>query len=326
MENETVRNSAIALDKIYRNRYGWSILYTKGEKQEIKEHFGRTLKALKTRRRIVNRQSAVTPKFLRLMATLASSGVVNSDRDHAIDLIVSAFFFACRSCEYVLPAKPGLTKTIRLGGVRFYDRKSKVIDHGDRLLHKKARFVWIMFEQQKNGEIYETRTHSRSGDPSLCPVLRLIRAVRRVRRFVDSADDNTLLCSINCKHSNGSNFITQEFTLGFLKETCRLFGGEATFGFSPDSIGNKSIRSGAAMSLFLNKYTADQIMILGRWKSQSFLDYIRPQIAEMLIGFSRDMVSFESFAELHCSTDNGKRRRKSASNTHQRFPKFHLKF
>ena len=63
-----------------------------------------------------------------------------------------------------------------------------------------------------------------------------------------------------------------------------MFGGESFFGFHPHEIGNRSIRPGAAMALFLSDHSPAKIMILGRWKSDAFLDYIRPQVLECLIG------------------------------------------
>jgi hypothetical protein len=43
----------------------------------------------------------------------------------------------------------------------------------------------------------------------------------------------------------------------------KAFGGKARFGFDPHEIGNKSIRSGAAMmALFLQNVSSDRIMIL----------------------------------------------------------------
>ena len=200
------------------------------------------------------------------------------------------------------------------------------IDHNDKRLNKKAMFVSWCFEDQKNGMVYKSRSHSRSGDPLLCQVIRLVRAVQRVRKFVKNANDDTLLCAINCKHLNGSKFITQEFTLNFLKDTCELFGGKKVFGFTKEMIGNKSIRSGAAMSLFVNNYSPHQIMLLGRWKSLSFLDYLRPQCNELTKGFAKDMVSFDSLVELYPQSKNRKEGQESGVGKHRRFPKFHLRF
>jgi len=83
------------------------------------------------------------------------------------------------------------------------------------------------------------------------------------------------------------------------------------FGFHPEEIGNRSIRSGAAMALFLNDVSSDKIMILGRWKSKAFLDYIRPQVVQWTRLYSVDMISFNNFFELCTSLDKKGRREES---------------
>jgi hypothetical protein len=79
--------------------------------------------------------------------------------------------------------------------------------------------------------------------------------------------------------------------------TCGNFGSKATFGFDPHKIGNKSLRSGTALSLFLQSVSADtgllgaQVLpchssykiyqaILGCWALHAFLVYISPQVLE----------------------------------------------
>jgi hypothetical protein len=49
------------------------------------------------------------------------------------------------------------------------------------------------------------------------------------------------------------------------------------------------------MSLFLMDHSVARIMILGRWSSDAFLVYIRPQILEWTNNMSKDMISNESF-------------------------------
>jgi len=52
------------------------------------------------------------------------------------------------------------------------------------------------------------------------------------------------------------------------------------------------------MSLFFTGHSAKRIMLLWRWKSTAFLDYIRPQIVEWCALFSTDMIEFNDFFEL----------------------------
>ena len=143
---------------------------------------------------------------------------------------------------------------------------------------------------EKNGERFDTRSQKRTTDPVLCPVRRAIRAVTRARLHFPRCTDDTPLCA-TFNAGNRSSTVNQTYTLRLLKRVCDEFGGKPRFGFASDEIGNKSIRSGAAMALFLKGHNSDKIMLLGRWKSSSWLDYIRPQVLELINLFSSDMVS-----------------------------------
>ena len=59
------------------------------------------------------------------------------------------------------------------------------------------------------------------------------------------------------------------------------------------------------MALYLNDHSLDKIMILGRWKSKAFLDYIRPQVVQWTRLFSNDMIPFNNFFELCATIEKG---------------------
>jgi hypothetical protein len=77
-----------------------------------------------------------------------------------------------------------------------------------------------------------------------------------------------------------------------IRDVCRIYGGKKTFGFDPPEIGNKSLRSGAAMALALShrNHSEMKIMIVGRWRSFAFMAYIRPQIIELTSNLAEDMI------------------------------------
>jgi hypothetical protein len=111
-----------------------------------------------------------------------------------------------------------------------------------------------------------------------------------------------------------------------------MFGGKTTFGFNPHEIGNRSIRSGAAMALFLRDHSTAKIMILGRWSSDAFLVYIRPQVLEWTNNMSRDTISFESLLDVGlydiASAHDSHTRRKTihlnGRHSTMQMPNFHL--
>ena len=49
------------------------------------------------------------------------------------------------------------------------------------------------------------------------------------------------------------------------------------------------------MGLFLMGHPVAKIMILGRWSSDAFLDYIRPQVLEWTNQMSGDMIHHDTF-------------------------------
>ena len=107
----------------------------------------------------------------------------------------------------------------------------------------------------------------------MCPVLRLASIVQRIRR--------SSFCLVNSSYT-----------------TCTLLGGTATFGYGACDIGTKSLPSGAAMALFLMDHSVTKIMLLGRWSSNAFLNYIRPQVLEWTNQLSRDMIHHNSFFDV----------------------------
>ena len=102
------------------------------------------------------KQKALTPRFLRFLGARGRKRIINSAVDHAIDLIIGGFFFACRICEVAKTPKPGLTKRLRLRNIVFCNANLTVIAHNEDILS--AEFVTLVFEDQKNGERFERRT------------------------------------------------------------------------------------------------------------------------------------------------------------------------
>jgi hypothetical protein len=135
----------------------------------------------------------------------------------------------------------------------------------------------------------DARTNSRSGHQFLCPVLRWSSAVQHIITTTPGWNKQTTLCLVVLDGETvkiGNAFVRKLF-----RHTCSAFGGFKTFGFHPPEIGNKSLWSGAAMSLFLMDHSPAKIMILGTWSSDAFLVCIRPQVLE----WTNDMIHLDSF-------------------------------
>jgi hypothetical protein len=162
-----------------------------------------------------------------------------------------------------------------VSGLTFRDRYKKEAPHGSPKLGK-AEYISYTFVNQKNNKKNDTRSQQRTQDPVLCPVRRSASLVEQIRRLVPKPDpattrnmivvnDRTLQLSSKCLRQR-------------LRVTCTTLGGKPVFGYTVKDIGTKSLRSGAAMSLFLMNHSAERIVLLGCWKSDAFLVYICPQV------------------------------------------------
>jgi hypothetical protein len=212
----------------------------------------------------------------------------------AADLAISGLFFACRSCENTTTPKPGRTKILNMAGVTFLDKEKRIIPHDHPGLAMAAHVTYL-FVDQKNKDKNCRRTQGRTDDPVLCPVRRSASLIQRIRRLVPNFDDST---TINTMFVGGAILqLASGFLRSQLRHTCTVLGGKAEFGYDAHEIGTKSIRSGAAMGLFLMNHSSERIMLMGRWLSQAFLVYIRPQVIEWTNNMSCDMIRHDSFTD-----------------------------
>lgn len=244
------------------------------------------------------RQRAITPKLLRGMYALSGAELLASRDSHfAIisEIAIVGFFFAMRSCECTSTPTPGRTRIISLQGVTFRNALNQVVPHDDPALAE-SRYVSLTFQNQKNGCKDDKRTHTRSGDPVLCPVIQLASIIQRIYRLLPTADPTT---TINTTLAGTRTvLLPSTLLLKHLRSSCSLLGGFETFGYGPLDIGTRSIRSGAAMGLFLMDHSVTKIMLMGRWSSDAFLNYIRPQVLEWTTHLSTDMIHNNSYFDV----------------------------
>ena len=155
----------------------------------------------------------------------------------------------------------GKTRLLTIGNIVFKrnDELRSPIEPNHHDFHTQAFFVCVTFVSQKNGEKYQTRTQSRTEDHLLCPVRLWGRIIRRILFYrPDAPADTPVYCWFDpLVHAAGKTpkprFSRAEDTIKILRESCITGGGLARFGYRPLDIGTHSLRSGAAMALFLAK-------------------------------------------------------------------------
>jgi hypothetical protein len=224
-------------------------------------------------------QKAVPPCVILSIARLNES-------EHQLalgQLVVIGFFFAMRSREYtkVPRAEEGRTKLLALRNMRFI-KEGRVLDHDDPQLEY-ADFIAVTFEMQKKEDKNDTVHTARTGDPIMCPVRAAAKLVQRIRRYPKSNDNtsiNTVLVGSRVR------LVTSLQVANALRDSV-ISIGEDLLNIKAEEVGTHSIRSAAAMAMFLGGLPVYLIMLMGRWSSDAFLRYIRKQVEQ----FSHDVSS-----------------------------------
>jgi hypothetical protein len=232
-------------------------------------------------------QKALTPSILCEM-----SKVNFTPEDVAThECLRGAFFFAMRSCEYLkVEGTERRTKLLRVRNLRFFKGR-RLLPYNSLLLHM-ADCVTVNFEFQKRDDRDEDVTQHRSDDPILCPVRVWATVVRRILAI----DGATTECTLNTYANSAGKLcqLSSKTVLAKLRAVVQCMGKDR-LGYGPEEIGTHSIRSGAAMAMYLAGVPVYTIMLLGRWSSDAFLRYIRRQVQEFSKGVSRRMITSAEF-------------------------------
>ena len=140
-----------------------------------------------------------------------------------------------------------------------------------------------------------TKTTGLAGQADICPVRTLANLVSRIQghgrhpriadlginAWADAADDE-------------SKYLSSTAVLEQLRTATRAIS-ERRLGFKAEDIGTHSIRSGATMAMYLAGVKVKTIQMIGRWRSRSFMRYLRIQVPETTRGVATRMTSRHTF-------------------------------
>ena len=203
------------------------------------------------------------------------------------------FFFAMRSCENFKVSGERQTHPIRKRNIVF-QKDGRILPHSSPRLHL-ADTIAITFEYQKRDERNDTVTQWRTGDSTYCPVVVSAAVVRRLEAMGASESDFIY-------KFKGNNGRTRDFNSA---TALRMLRGRISsidfkgLGLDPKHIGLHSLRSLAAMAMYLTGVPAYTIMLLGCWSSDAFLHYIRKHVESFGSGGLSKMIVTSRF--LHVS-------------------------
>ena len=199
------------------------------------------------------------------------------------DLIVVAFFFLLRVCEYTKSARSTRTIPLRRKDIQLWHGNT-LIPHDEPLPNLlQATSATINLENQKNGVKGSSVHHESSGDPNFDPIKSLARLVHGIALLPPDTPLGTYISSTGRQERVSSSDIAGMLRSGAIGDNL------INAGYSLARIGTHSLRSGGAISLAINGVDHALIMKMGRWSSNTYLKYIQSQIGELTHGLSSAM-------------------------------------
>jgi hypothetical protein len=222
------------------------------------------------------------------MCVIAEIGKRKStELQQAVDQLTAvAIFFAMQSCEYlkVTQAAKGQTDILCLRNLRFF-RDGKLIEHNDPHLEF-SDCISITFEMQKKDEKNDTTTQKASSEVDMCPVRMDASIIRRIRSY-EGTNNNTPISAF--WRFNQIDHVTSAQVIVAMKDAIVAIG-EDVLHIKKSEIDTHLIRLGAVMAMFLSNCSVCQIMMIGHWSSNAFLQYIHKQVEQVSHNVSKRMI------------------------------------
>jgi hypothetical protein len=181
------------------------------------------------------------------------------------------------------------TKQLCLQNIRFFSDGRLLSTPSANL--EFAESVAVTFEMQKNEQKHETIIHGRTDDPVLCPVKQWVHLVNWIWSY-QGTTENTPVSTV--WRYDRREQITSRQAITSLRAACATIGS-ARPSFEPDEIGTHSLLSSATMEMYLAGVPVYTIMLIGRWSSDAFLQYIRRQVEQFSKDVSQKMITHRSF-------------------------------
>jgi len=229
------------------------------------------------------------PEFLS-----AVGAATTNELDKAIgDLVLIAFYYLLRVGEYTVKERRNSTKQtvqFRLQDVTFFKRNDKGrLRQLSRFAARKdiitADSATLKLDNQKNGWKGVCVHQEANGDPIHCPVRALARRYLHIRKHTH--DLSTFLSAFFDAQTRFD--VTDNDIRNSLKRAAEVLNYPRDKGIPIQRVDTHSLRSGGANALSLAGYSDREIQKMGRWKSATFMEYIREELACFSAGMSKQM-------------------------------------
>ena len=205
------------------------------------------------------------------------------------DMITIAFFFLLRPGEYT--STPSDSKPFRLKDVqlRIGTRHLNLATATDAQILN-ATFATLEFTTQKNGRKGEVIGQGLSHDCLLCPVRSIARRVIHLRQH--NAPLTTPLASYYSTPTTLKTLSPTHLTTT-IKQVVTFLG--PTLGLTAKDVSARSLRATGAMALYVGKVDRLTISLIGRWNSDSMMDYLHVQAEPIMRDLSPTMIQYGSY-------------------------------
>ena len=245
-----------------------------------------------------------------LVELLCSLGQVEgaSQRDAAAgDWALIAFYYLLRVGEYTEKSSRGDTKqtvSFRMKDVTFFelDQKQRLKQmprnaSNERIMN--AAGCTLRLSNQKNGWKNVCIFHFSNGDDVTCPIRALGRRYCHIRQYSNDKEEK-----LSSYFVNGVRYHLKD---GEVRERLKMAAVKLDYparGIPIGSIDTHSLRSGGANALHLSGYSDREIQKMGRWRSDTFKEYIRESLSVFSQGMSKEMKKSFKFVNVHGGVDS----------------------
>ena len=211
---------------------------------------------------------------------------LSTRRENVIaDLCIIGFYWLLRPAEYTGKPDGGRTEAFRLCDIQFtiggklysYDQvplndtNVKPTMHDILKLQRRVSHATLTFVDQKNTVRGEQICHQSNKHLQLCPCKALLRIAIRLRLL--RAERTTPINAYKRSYEPRYSYITAADITEALRDSATQVQHET--GIDPSLISARSLRPGGATALLCAGHDPNVIQLVGRWKSDAMLKYLR---------------------------------------------------
>jgi hypothetical protein len=224
----------------------------------------------------------------------AEYGIANA---HIIDLVIVAFYWLLRPAEYLDSAAEGRSQAflfqdihLTIDGTVYHAPSAPLHDARDVA---RISYASLTFADQKNAVKGEQVGHRATNDPILCPAKALGRIT--LRFLAQTAAPETPINHYFNPHPNHRAWYTTPpaHITNALRHAAKSIEDDTGVPFH--LVSARSLRPGGATALLCAGIDKDAVQLLGRWKSDAMLRYLRIQAASIAHNYAQQMLDHGSY-------------------------------